>query len=41
MHVIGDVAGRDAILLDDLVDTAGTLVKAAQALQNADPAIPH
>jgi ribose-phosphate pyrophosphokinase len=35
MHVIGDVAGRDAILLDDLVDTAGTLVKAAQALQNA------
>lgn len=35
MNVIGDVAGRDAILLDDLVDTAGTLVKAAQALQNA------
>jgi ribose-phosphate pyrophosphokinase len=35
MHVIGDVDGRDAILLDDLVDTAGTLVKAAQALQNA------
>lgn len=35
MHVIGDVAGRDAILLDDMVDTAGTLVKAALALENA------
>jgi len=33
MNVIGDVAGRDAILLDDMVDTAGTLVKAAQALE--------
>lgn len=35
MNVIGDVAGRDAILLDDMVDTAGTLVKAAQALDKA------
>ncbi len=35
MHVIGDVAGKDAIILDDLVDTAGTLVKGAEALQNA------
>lgn len=35
MNVIGDVAGRDAILLDDMVDTAGTLVKAAQALDEA------
>ncbi len=35
MHVIGDVSGRDAILLDDMVDTAGTLVKAAQALEAA------
>jgi ribose-phosphate pyrophosphokinase len=35
MNVIGDVQGRDAILLDDMVDTAGTLVKAAQALQEA------
>jgi ribose-phosphate pyrophosphokinase len=33
MHVIGDVAGRTAILLDDMVDTGGTLVKAAQALE--------
>jgi ribose-phosphate pyrophosphokinase len=35
MHVIGDVTGKDAILLDDMVDTAGTLVKAAQALETA------
>jgi ribose-phosphate pyrophosphokinase len=35
MNVIGDVTGRDAILLDDMVDTAGTLVKAAHALQEA------
>jgi ribose-phosphate pyrophosphokinase len=35
MNVIGDVAGKDAILLDDMVDTGGTLVKAASALANA------
>jgi ribose-phosphate pyrophosphokinase len=35
MHVIGDVTGRDAVLLDDMADTAGTLVKASLALQNA------
>jgi ribose-phosphate pyrophosphokinase len=35
MHVIGDVSGRNAILLDDMVDTAGTLVKGAQALEAA------
>jgi len=38
MHVIGDVVGRDAVLLDDMVDTAGTLVKAAQALETAGAA---
>jgi ribose-phosphate pyrophosphokinase len=32
MTVIGDVDGRDVILVDDLVDTAGTLCKAADAL---------
>ena len=32
MHVIGDVKGRTAILLDDMVDTAGTLVSAAATL---------
>jgi ribose-phosphate pyrophosphokinase len=33
MHVIGDVRGRDAILMDDLIDTAGTITQAAQALR--------
>jgi len=33
MHIIGDVEGRTCILIDDLVDTAGTLCKAAEALK--------
>jgi len=33
MHIIGDVAGRTCILVDDLVDTAGTLCHAATALK--------
>ncbi|NTU59737.1 MAG: ribose-phosphate pyrophosphokinase [Deltaproteobacteria bacterium] len=33
MHIIGDVEGRDTILLDDMVDTAGTLGNAAKALR--------
>jgi ribose-phosphate pyrophosphokinase len=32
MHVIGDVRGRTCLILDDIVDTAGTLVKTVQAL---------
>lgn len=32
MHVIGDVRDRDVILVDDMVDTAGTLCNAAQAV---------
>ncbi|HOW53985.1 MAG TPA: ribose-phosphate pyrophosphokinase [Syntrophorhabdaceae bacterium] len=32
MHVIGDVNGKTAILLDDMIDTGGTIVQAAQAL---------
>lgn len=34
MHIIGDVSGRDCVLVDDMVDTAGTLCKAAQALKD-------
>ena len=32
MHIIGDVTGRDCLIVDDLIDTAGTLVKASEAL---------
>jgi ribose-phosphate pyrophosphokinase len=32
MNVIGDVRGRTCLILDDIVDTAGTLVKTVQAL---------
>ncbi|HCU23463.1 MAG TPA: phosphoribosylpyrophosphate synthetase, partial [Deltaproteobacteria bacterium] len=32
MHVIGDVDGKAAIIVDDMVDTAGTLTQAAKAL---------
>ncbi len=34
MTVIGDVKGKDIILIDDLIDTAGTLTKAAQAMMD-------
>lgn len=33
MNIIGDVRGRTCVLIDDMVDTAGTLCKAAQALK--------
>jgi ribose-phosphate pyrophosphokinase len=33
MHIIGDVAGRPCVIVDDIVDTAGTLCKAAEALK--------
>jgi ribose-phosphate pyrophosphokinase len=32
MNIIGDVEGRNCIMVDDLIDTAGTLVKGAEAL---------
>jgi ribose-phosphate pyrophosphokinase len=32
MHIIGDVKGRDCILLDDMIDTAGTMTTAARVL---------
>lgn len=34
MNIIGDVEGRDVIILDDMVDTAGTLTKAANVLKS-------
>lgn len=33
MNIIGDVTGRTCVIMDDMVDTAGTLCKAAQALK--------
>jgi ribose-phosphate pyrophosphokinase len=40
MHVIGDVNGRTCLVIDDLIDTAGTLVKTAAALmQNGATAV--
>ncbi len=35
MNIIGDVKGRDCVLLDDMIDTAGTLTNAARALHEA------
>lgn len=32
MNVVGEVAGRNCLIVDDLIDTAGTLVKGAEAL---------
>lgn len=34
MHIIGEVADRTCVIMDDMVDTAGTLCKAAQALKD-------
>lgn len=34
MNIIGDVEGRSCVMIDDLVDTAGTLCQAAEALKD-------
>ncbi len=33
MHLIGEVEGRDAVVIDDMIDTAGTLIQAVSALE--------
>ena len=33
MYLIGDVKGKDAVIIDDMIDTAGTMVQAADALK--------
>lgn len=35
MHIIGDVEGLECVIVDDMVDTAGTLTEAARALKDA------
>jgi ribose-phosphate pyrophosphokinase len=35
MNIIGEVHGKNVLIMDDIVDTAGTLASAAQALRNA------
>ncbi|SHI07281.1 ribose-phosphate diphosphokinase [Sporanaerobacter acetigenes] len=34
MNVIGDIEGKNVIIVDDIIDTAGTITKAAQVLKN-------
>lgn len=34
MHIIGDVDGRDCVIVDDIIDTAGTICRAADALKD-------
>ena len=33
MNIIGDIEGRNCVVMDDMIDTAGTLVKAAEVLK--------
>lgn len=41
MAVVGDVTGKVAVILDDMVDTAGTLVNAATAVMNEGAKVVH
>lgn len=33
MHIIGEIEGRNCVIMDDIIDTAGTLIKAAEVLK--------
>jgi len=35
MHIIGDVKGKDVVIVDDMIDTAGTLTQGAKAMKDA------
>ena len=41
MNVIGDVKGKQCIIIDDIVDTGGTLIKAATALEKEGAEVVH
>lgn len=34
MNIVGDVSGKDVIIIDDMIDTGGTLIEAAKALKD-------
>lgn len=34
MHLVGQVSGKQAIIIDDIIDTAGTLVQATKVLKD-------
>lgn len=41
MNVVGDVRDKDVIIIDDIIDTAGTLIEAVKALKNAGARTVH
>ncbi len=41
MNIIGEVDGKNCVMMDDMVDTAGTLCHAASALKNQGAALVH